>query len=58
MFNAMYEQYILNPGITKERMYFEAIEKVLPGAKVYIDTAEGSSTQKLLPLEDFGVAGN
>jgi len=58
MFNAMYEQYVLNPGITKERMYFEAIEKVLPGAKVYIDTSEDSSTQKLLPLEDFGVAGN
>ena len=58
MFNAMYEQYILNPGITKERMYFEAVEKVLPGAKVYIDTSEDSTTQKLLPLENFGVAGN
>ena len=58
MFNAMYEQYTLNPGITKARMYFEAVEKVLPGAKVYIDTSEDSSTQKLLPLEDFGVAAN
>ena len=57
MFNAMYEQYILNPGITRERMYFEAIEKVLPGAKVFIDTAEDTNTQKLLPLEDFSTAG-
>ena len=58
MFNAMYEQYRLNPGITKERMYFEAIEKVLPGAKVYIDTSDSSSTQKLLPLESFSTAAN
>lgn len=58
MFNAMYEQYRLNPGITKERMYFEAIEKVLPGAKVYIDTSDSSSTQKLLPLESFSTAVN
>ena len=58
MFNAMYEQYILNPGITRERMYFEAIEKVLPGAKVYIDTSDSSDTQKLLPLDAFGTAAN
>ena len=58
MFNAMYEQYILNPGITRERMYFEAIEKVLPGAKVYIDTSDSADTQKLLPLDAFGTAAN
>lgn len=56
MFNAMYEQYKLNPGITKQRMFYEAVEKVLPGAKVYIDTSESSSTQKLLPVDSF--AGN
>lgn len=56
MFNAMYEQYKLNPDITKERMFFEAVEKVLPGAKVYIDASDGGSTQKLLPLGSFGVS--
>lgn len=51
-FNAMYEEYIKNPEVTKLRMYFEAMENVLPGAKVYVtDTETGVST--LLPLEPF-----
>ncbi len=53
MFNAMYEQYKLNPGITKQRMFYEAMEQVLPGAKVYIDTGADGSTQKLLPIDSF-----
>lgn len=53
MFNAMYEQYKLNPGITRQRMFFEAVEKVLPGAKVYVDTSEDGNTQKLLPIDSF-----
>ena len=52
MFTAMYEQYILNPAITKSRMYYEAIREVLPGVKVYIDTGSGG-VEKLLPLESF-----
>lgn len=51
-FNAMYAEYIKNPAVTKLRMYFEAMENVLPGTKVYItDDATGVST--LLPLEPF-----
>lgn len=53
MFNAMYNQYVQNPGVTRKRMYYEAIEKVLPGVKVYVDTSSGGSTQKLLPLDQF-----
>lgn len=52
MFNAMYDQYKLNPEITKIRMYYETIEKVLPGCKVYIDTGD-NGVQKLLPLESI-----
>ncbi len=55
MFNAMYEQYSLNPSVTKKRMFFETIEKVLPEAKVYIDASDGSM-QKLLPVESFAQA--
>jgi len=55
MFEAMYNEYSLNPDITRTRMYYEAISEVLPGVRLYIDTSDGS-TQKLLPLEDF-VAG-
>lgn len=52
MFNAMYEQYKLNPEITRKRMFYEAIEQVMPNAKVYVDTSDGS-TQKLLPIDSF-----
>lgn len=52
MFEAMYEQYALNPEITRSRMYYEAISQVLPGVKVYINTAKDSEdVQMLLPLE-------
>jgi len=54
MFNAMYEEYALNPGITKSRMYYEAIQKILPGVTVYIDTTGGEgNVQMMLPLESF-----
>ena len=50
-FNAMYEEYKKNPEITKERMYYEAMEDVLPGVKLVIDSGDG--VEKLLPLESF-----
>jgi len=60
MFEAMYSQYVLNPEITRERMYYEMIEQILPGIKVYIDTQTDSNTSKLIPLDDFsgGSSGN
>jgi len=54
IFNAMYEEYSLNPDITKIRMYYETLTETLPGVKLFIDTTEGG-TQKLLPLESFVV---
>ena len=51
MFNAMYEEYARNPEITKSRMYYEAIQKILPGVKLYINTSSGADVQMLLPLE-------
>ena len=54
MFSAMYEEYAQNPDITKSRMYYEAISEILPGVKLYINTAEnGSDVQMLLPLESL-----
>ena len=52
-FNAMYEEYVKNPVITKQRMYYEAMEEVLPGLKIVID--DGSGIEKVLPLESFTV---
>lgn len=51
-FEAMYKEYSNNPGITKIRMYYEAISDVLSGVKIYIDCSDGT-TQKLLPIDNF-----
>ncbi len=57
MFEAMYEQYKLNPDATMIRMYHEALQEFLPGTKVYIDTSGDGSMQKLLPVESFEKEG-
>jgi len=50
-FNQMYDEYIKNPVVTKERMFYEAMEDVLPGLKVII---EGSGEmQTIYPVESF-----
>ena len=54
MFTAMYEEYARNPEITRSRMYYEAIQEILPGVKVYIDTTGGTgSVDMMLPLDSF-----
>ena len=58
LFEAMYDEYALNPVITRIRMYYEAVRKAFPDAKIYIDTTDGSGTQKLLPLESFVSTGS
>ena len=40
-FNAMYNEYIKFPEITKERMYYESMEKLLPEIKVIIQDDSG-----------------
>lgn len=50
-FNGLYEEYIKNPAVTKERMFYEAMEEILPDLKVII---EGSGeTQTIYPIESF-----
>ncbi len=55
-FNAMYEEYVKNPTLTKKRMFYETMEEVLPGLKVVIDSGDGT-TEKVLPLDDFSGNG-
>lgn len=50
-FNAMYEEYVKNPTVTKQRMFYEAMEDVLPNMKVIIDSGDG--VEKVLPLDSF-----
>jgi membrane protease subunit HflK len=53
MFTAMYQEYALNPDITRSRMYYEAISEILPGVKLYINTSDAGEVQMLLPLESL-----
>ncbi|NLK39992.1 MAG: FtsH protease activity modulator HflK [Clostridiales bacterium] len=53
MFEAIYQEYSINPHITKTRMYYEMIKEVLPGVKIYIDVTENGDTLKFLPLDDL-----
>ena len=57
MFEAMYAEYAQNPGITRSRMYYEAISQILPNVKLYVNTGDGDSVDMLLPLESL-VGGN
>ena len=47
----MYEEYSKNPEVTMQRMFYEAMEDVLPDMKIIIDSGDG--VQKLLPIEPF-----
>lgn len=51
-FNAMYEEYIKNPTITKQRMFYETMEEVLPELKVIIESPSGDM-QTFYPIESF-----
>ena len=51
-FNEMFEEYNKYPLITKERMFYETMEDILPSLKVIIDSG-ASGVQKLLPLDSL-----
>ena len=50
--NELYEEYKKYPLITKQRMFYETMEDILPDMKVIITKSDGS-TQTMLPLESF-----
>ena len=51
-FNAIFEEYIKNPAVTRQRMFYEAMEEVLPDLKVIIESPNGDM-QTIYPLESF-----
>lgn len=51
-FNKMYEEYVKFPEVTKQRMFYEAMEELLPNLNIIIDSGNGS-VQKILPLDTF-----
>lgn len=52
-FNAMYEEYIKNPAVTRHRMFYEAMEEILPQMKIIINGSDGTGLQTILPLDSF-----
>ena len=42
-FESMYAEYMQYPLITKQRMYYEAMEELLPGMKVVIQSEDGET---------------
>ena len=46
-FNSMYEEYVKFPEVTKERMYFEAMEEILPGVRVILQDGNGTTVNVL-----------
>ncbi len=55
-FNAMYAEYVKNPQVTRQRMFYEAMEEVLPELKVIIDGTDKTNT--ILPLDSFSGVGS
>lgn len=51
-FEQMYAEYTKYPLITKQRMFYETMEEVLPNLRIFI--VDESGTQKILPLDTFG----
>lgn len=51
-FNAMYQEYIKNPTVTRQRMFYEAMEEILPDLKVIIESPSGDM-QTIYPVESF-----
>ena len=52
-FNSMYEEYTKYPLVTKQRMFYETMEDVLPSLKIVIQGGDGSDIQQILPLDNF-----
>ena len=53
-FTKVYEQYKLAPGVTRQRIFIETLEKVLGEAdKVIIDNKAGPGVIPFLPLTEF-----
>lgn len=55
--NELYAEYQKYPLITKQRMFYETMEEILPDMKVIIERSDGS-TQTMLPLESFADIGS
>lgn len=56
-FNEMFSEYEKNKSVTQKRLFFEAMEEILPSMEVIIESADGS-TQKIYPVKPLTEGGN
>lgn len=56
-YNALLQAYIDNPEVTRKRLVLETLEKILPGAEIYIMENAGD-TVKYLPIRPLERGGN
>ncbi len=54
-FSAMYDEYVKNPSVTRQRMFYEAMEDVMPDLKVIIESGSGDM-QTVYPLDAFSTS--
>ncbi len=52
-FNQVYEQYRLAPGVTRDRLYIETMERVLSKTNKVIVDSKGASAPLILPPDVF-----
>ena len=53
-FNEMYNEYVKNPLITKQRLFYETMEDLLPGVTLIIDDGSGD-LNKTLYLDELKI---
>jgi membrane protease subunit HflK len=51
-FNSLYNEYIINPEVTRSRLVIETLERVLPNTEIYIMDSS-SDTVKYLPIRSL-----
>ncbi|MFC1926791.1 hypothetical protein ACFLWV_03475, partial [Chloroflexota bacterium] len=53
-FLTVLEEYLKAPGVTRQRLYLETIERILPNLeKIIIDPANSGNLLQFLPLKDL-----
>lgn len=53
-FTQVLEEYLKSPEVTRQRLYLETIERVLPGIeKIVIDSQSAGSLLQFLPLKEL-----
>ena len=50
---AILEEYAKAPDVTRDRLYLEAMERILPDVRTFIIDSESGSPLQFLPLAGF-----